>query len=204
MTYIVYISFFFNVADCWVNFYYHHQIIYHAHVKKYSWLWKNLEWSIKLLMHVLMIILYIIWKVCIRNKCPQCEISRYRTDQVTKKVHRKVLRYIPIIPGFPWLFRCQSIAQFMDYHAKNISEYGVLRMLVDGSTLKNIKEKWPIFKDEPCNVKLSLAANGFNPFGQLRSTYSVWLFFVINNNLPPWMSIKREHTMLEMIILGIF
>ena len=34
------------------------------------------------------------------NKFPQYEISRYLTDQVTKKVSRKVLRYIPIIPHF--------------------------------------------------------------------------------------------------------
>ena len=34
------------------------------------------------------------------NKCPQCEISRYRTDQVTKNVPCKVLHYIPIIPCF--------------------------------------------------------------------------------------------------------
>jgi hypothetical protein len=33
---------------------------------------------------------------------------------------------------------------------------------------------------------------GVNPFGELRSVYSVWPIFVINNNIPPWMSIKRE------------
>ena len=32
------------------------------------------------------------------TECPECHISRYRTDQVTKKVPHKVLRYIPIIP----------------------------------------------------------------------------------------------------------
>ena len=64
----------------------------------------------------------------------------------------------------------------MDYHAKNISEDGVLHMLADGSALNKIKEKWPIFKDEPCNVRLSLATDGFNPFGELHSTYSVWHF----------------------------
>ena len=77
-------------------------------------------------------------------------------------------------------------------------------MPTDGFALKNIEEKWPIFKYEPRNVILSLAIDGFNPFGELRSTYSVWHVFVINNNLPPWMSIKREHTMLAMIIPGIF
>jgi len=60
------------------------------------------------------------------NKCPQCEISRCRTNQLTKEVPRKVLRYIIIIPRFQRLFRCQTITQFMDYHAKNKSEDGVL------------------------------------------------------------------------------
>ena len=92
----------------------------------------------------------------------------------------------------------------MDYHANNISEYGVLRMSADGFALTNIKEKWPIFKDVPHIVILSLAVDGFNPFGEIHSTYSKWSFFVINNNLSPWMTIKRDHTMLEMIIPSIF
>ena len=76
-------------------------------------------------------------------------------------------------------------------------------MPADGSALNYIEEKWPFFKEEPRNVRLSLPVDGVNPFGELRSTYSVWPVFVINNNLHPWMSIKREHTMLEMIVLGI-
>ena len=61
-----------------------------------------------------------------------------------------------------------------------------------------------IFKDEPRNVRLSLEADGFNPFSEIHYTYVVWLLFVIKNNLPPWMHIKAENTMLKMIILGIF
>jgi hypothetical protein len=91
----------------------------------------------------------------------------------------------------------------MDYHARNISEDGVLQMPADGSTFREIEEKWADFKDEPRNVRLSLSTNGVNPFGELRSIYSVWPIFVINNNIPPWMSIKREHIMLTMIVLGI-
>jgi hypothetical protein len=33
-----------------------------------------------------------------KTKCPQCLISGYRINQVTKRVPRKVLRHIPIIP----------------------------------------------------------------------------------------------------------
>jgi hypothetical protein len=73
----------------------------------------------------------------------------------------------------------------MDFHAKNKSRDYVLRMPADGSTLKYIEEKWPIFKEEPRNVRISLAIDGVNPFGDLRSMYSVWPIFVINNNLPP-------------------
>jgi hypothetical protein len=91
----------------------------------------------------------------------------------------------------------------MDYHARNRSGDGVLRMPADGSTFREIEEKWADFKDEPRNVRLSLADDDVNPFRELRSIYSVWPIFVINNNIPPWMSIKREHIMLTMIVPGI-
>ena len=39
------------------------------------------------------------------TECPESHISRHRTDQVTKKVPRKVLHYIPIIPCLQRLFR---------------------------------------------------------------------------------------------------
>ena len=54
-------------------------------------------------------------------ECPDCHSSRYRSDQITKKVPHKVLRYIPIIPRLQWLFMCASLAQFMDYHVYNRS-----------------------------------------------------------------------------------
>jgi hypothetical protein len=92
----------------------------------------------------------------------------------------------------------------MDYHVRKKIEDGVLRMPTDGYAFKEIAAKWPEFTNEPCNVRLSLASNGVNPFGELRSVYSVWPIFVINNNIPPWMSIKRENIMLTMIIPGIY
>ena len=83
----------------------------------------------------------------LENECPQCQTSRYQTDKVTKKVPHKVLRYIPIIPRLQQFFRCQSIARFMDFHAKNKSQDDVLRMPADGSAFRCIEEKWPIFKE---------------------------------------------------------
>ena len=91
----------------------------------------------------------------------------------------------------------------MDYHARNRSGDDILRIPIDGSPFRDMEEKWPYFKEEPRNVRLSLAGDDVNPFAEMRSIYSVWPVFVINNNIPPWMSIKREHIMLSMIVPGI-
>ena len=55
-----------------------------------------------------------------------CHVSRYWSDQITKKVPHKVLQYIPIIPRLERLFRCASLAQFMDYHARNRSQDDIM------------------------------------------------------------------------------
>jgi hypothetical protein len=91
----------------------------------------------------------------------------------------------------------------MDYHARNKSGDGVLRIPIDGYAFMEIEEKWVHFKDEPHNVRISLATDSVNPFRELRYIYSVCPIFVINNNIRPWMSIKRENIMLTMIVPGI-
>ena len=92
----------------------------------------------------------------------------------------------------------------MDYHARNRIQDDVIRMPADGSSFRDMEEKWPHFKEEPHNLRIYLAANGVNPFAEMRFVYSVWLIFVINNNIPPWLSIKREHKMFSMIISGMY
>ena len=52
----------------------------------------------------------------------------------------------------------------MDYHARNRIQDDVIRMPIDGTAFRDIEEKWPHFKEEPCNLRISLEANGFNPF----------------------------------------
>ena len=115
----------------------------------------------------------------------------------------KVLHYIPIIPRLQRLFTCNNIAQYMDYHARNRSQDDVIQMSAYGSAFRDMEENWPHFK-EPRNLRIYLAIDGVNPFAQMKSIYTVWPIFVIKNNIPPWLSIKREHIMLSMIIPGFF
>ena len=42
--------------------------------------------------------------------------------------------------------------------------------------------KW--FAQEPHNVRLDLVTDGFNPFGNMRTTYSIWPIILFPYNLP--------------------
>ena len=66
----------------------------------------------------------------------------------------------------------------MDYHAHNRSQDDIMWIPTDGSRFKEIEETWSHFK-EPHNLKLSLAMDGVNPFGDLRLVYLVWPIFLL-------------------------
>jgi hypothetical protein len=54
----------------------------------------------------------------LENECPQCQISIYQTDKVSKKVSRKVLHYIPIIPHFSAIVRVPKYSTVYGFPCK--------------------------------------------------------------------------------------
>ena len=44
--------------------------------------------------------------------------------------------------------------------------------------------------------------DGVNPNSLQNINYFVWPLVVINNNTPPWFSVKNEHLMLALIVPG--
>jgi hypothetical protein len=67
--------------------------------------------------------------------------------------------------------------------------------------MKHIEEKWPSkFKDEPRSIRFGLAIARLCPFYFLSLNYSVWLVGLIVYNIPPWMSVRKEHLMLTLIV----
>ena len=44
--------------------------------------------------------------------------------------------------------------------------------------------------------------DGMNPYSLQNINYFVWPLVVINNNIPPWLSVKNEHLMLALIVSG--
>ncbi|GJR99000.1 protein kinase, ATP binding site-containing protein [Tanacetum coccineum] len=84
--------------------------------------------------------------------CPVCKTSRWKDSNTPrKKVPKKVLRYFPIIPRLQCLYKSSHTIKEMTWHA--IGE---------------------CTEPEPRNVRLRLAADGFNPFGNLSQAYSMW------------------------------
>ncbi|GKC97446.1 hypothetical protein Tco_1167721, partial [Tanacetum coccineum] len=53
------------------------------------------------------------------------------------------------------------------------------------------------FAAEPRNVRLGLAADGFNSFGNLSQSYNIWPMILTTYNLPPWFRDYRRSTGLK-------
>jgi hypothetical protein len=69
--------------------------------------------------------------------------------------------------------------------------------------MKHIENAWPEkFKDEVQSLRLNIAMDGMNPYSLQNTNYFVWPVVVINNNIPPWLSVKNEHLMLALIVPG--
>ncbi|GJR50201.1 gag-pol polyprotein [Tanacetum coccineum] len=74
----------------------------------------------------------------------------------------------------------------MTWHATGkCTEPGKMQHPVDGRAWKDFDTKYLDFAAEPRNVRLGLAADGFNPFGNLSQSYSMWPVILTTYNLPP-------------------
>ena len=60
----------------------------------------------------------------------------------------------------------------------------------------------PPFASDPQNMHLGLATNGFNQFGNLSSSHSIWPAFDVPYNLPPWKCMKYPYMFMSMLIPG--
>ncbi|XP_056848905.1 uncharacterized protein LOC108829822 [Raphanus sativus] len=140
------------------------------------------------------------------EKCPKCKASRWKTNMHTgekkRGVPQKVLRYFPIIPRLKRMFRSEEMAKDLRWHSMNKSSDGKLRHPVDSVTWDQMDAKYPTFAAEARNIRRGLSTDGFNPFNMKNSMYSCWPVLLVNYNLPPDLSMKKENIMLSLLIPG--
>ncbi|GJV49560.1 hypothetical protein Tco_1439772 [Tanacetum coccineum] len=126
--------------------------------------------------------------------CPMCKTSIWKDSNTPgKKVPKKVLRYFPIIRRLQCLYKSSHTVKEMTWHATGkCTELGKMQYLVDGRAWKNFDTKYPDFEKEPRNVRLGLAADSFNSFGNLCQSYSMWPMILTTYNLPSWLCMKES------------
>ena len=67
--------------------------------------------------------------------------------------------------------------------------------------MEHIEDTWPDkFKDEVQSLELSIDMDGVNLYSLQNTNYDVLPMVVINNNIPLWLSMKKEHLMLALIV----
>ena len=78
----------------------------------------------------------------------------------------------------------------------------VMRQPVNGKAWQEFDKRHPQFAGDVRNVRLGLAVDGFNPSGNMSSSYSMWSVVMTTYNLPHWLCMKLEYLMLSLLIPG--
>ncbi|XP_057794760.1 uncharacterized protein LOC131011035 [Salvia miltiorrhiza] len=145
------------------------------------------------------------------EECPNCLEPRYKFVDVAKdkkdgktrkKVPQKVLRYFPLKPRLQKLFMFKKTAEDMRWHKEKRTDDGVLKHPADAQEWKDFDKRYESFGQEPRNVRLGLASDGFNPFSNMSLTHSTWPVILLPYNLPPWKCLKAPFFILSMLIPG--
>ncbi|XP_074355922.1 uncharacterized protein LOC141695584 [Apium graveolens] len=138
-------------------------------------------------------------------KCRNCGVSRWKAvaqGSENNKIAAKVMRYLPLKPRLQRMFLCKDFSKLMSWHAVDRKKDGKLRHPADGEAWKTMDATYPHFSSDNRNVRLGVASDGFNPYGKMSSTRSIWPIIIVNYNLPPWLNMKPENLILSTIIPG--
>ncbi|XP_040369557.1 uncharacterized protein LOC121051349 [Rosa chinensis] len=141
------------------------------------------------------------------TSCCICSTSRYikgaaEDGTSAKKIAAKVLRYFPLGPRLQRLYMSRHTAESMIWHSTKRPRDGFLRHPADSPAWSKVDELYPNFGNESRNVRLGLASDGFNPFGNMSTSHSTWPVVMSVYNLPPWMCMKQPYMMLSLLIPG--
>ncbi|XP_020961147.1 uncharacterized protein LOC110263725 [Arachis ipaensis] len=134
------------------------------------------------------------------QECKRCKTSKW--SEAKKKKPAKILQYFSLKLRLQRLFMCSKTTQSMRWHALAEKKDSKMRHPWNSEPWKTFDLLHDRFTEDPRNVRLGLAVDGFNPFGAMRTNYSVWPVVLIPYNRPPWECMKPTSLILSMIIPG--
>ena len=137
------------------------------------------------------------------NECPVCTESRWKDETGSKRVPHKVLRHFPLLPRLKRIFASKQTSEETQWHKKVRKPVAnVMSHPADGEAWKDFDRKYPGFANDPRNLRLALATDGFNPFGNMSTQYSMWPVLVTPLNLPPWECVNPTNCFMSLLIPG--
>ena len=137
------------------------------------------------------------------DNCPKCNASRWKDADGKKSIPEKVLRHFPLIPRLQRMFISKKSSREVQRHKlKRKPVDNELSHPADGEAWKEFDRIHFDFAADPRNIKLGIATDGFNPFGNMSTSYSMWPVFVVPYNLPPWACMEQSNFMMSLLIPG--
>ncbi|XP_066396301.1 uncharacterized protein [Miscanthus floridulus] len=137
------------------------------------------------------------------NVCPVYKASRWQDETGNKRVPHKVLRHFPLLPRLKRIFASKRTFEETQWHKKMRTPVdNVMSHLADGEAWKEFDTREPTFADDSRNLRLALATDGFNPFGNMSTQYSMWPVLLTPLNLPPWECVNPANYFMSLLILG--
>ena len=97
---------------------------------------------------------------------------------------------------------CSKTVDSMTWHASEKTQDGLMRHPRDSEAWKTFDLLHPEFVSDSRNVRVCLASDGFNPFGNMRTNHNICPVVLIPYNRPPWECMKQTSFILSMIISG--
>ncbi|XP_042939329.1 uncharacterized protein LOC122274348 [Carya illinoinensis] len=136
------------------------------------------------------------------NECPKCKASRWEQSTIhQRRLPKKVLRYFPLKPRLQMLYMSKKTAQAMRWHVEGrVEDPTCMRHPSDSRVWKDFDNVHVMFSEDPRNVRLGLASDGFNPFNNMSRPYSIWSVLLVPYNLLSWACMKDPYTMLSLLI----
>src|SRR6185295_19829081 len=108
------------------------------------------------------------------------------------------------IPRFKRMFDSSRTANDLQWHrTRRVSIEGQMSHPADGKAWKHFDDKYNWFAKDARNLRLAVATDGFNPFGNFSTTYSMWLVLVVPLNLPPWECVNPANCFMSLLIPGL-
>ena len=134
------------------------------------------------------------------QSCPKCNVPRYKSE--SSRIPCKILRHFPLIPRLKRMYRCKRLAELKKWHANQKKEGINVECVPKSKAWKHIESLDANFTHEHRNIRLGMALDGVNPFGNQSLSHSTWPVLLVNYNLPPWLVTKPFFIMLALVIPG--